>query len=92
MAYLNQAEREQLLEELRGKNFKQIKNRLARMGERSRLKYFRNSQEVGRWLTAYVIDDMGIEVTLVETTDSLDGKRQWTLQEIIIAPTPDNTQ
>ncbi|MCU0512042.1 MAG: hypothetical protein MUE40_05670 [Anaerolineae bacterium] len=90
MAYLNKQERDQLLEELRGKHFARCQRLLVLKDPKIRLKYFRNNQEVDRFMTRYVLGGMGTQVTLVESLHMDGEKRVFTLQEIIVEPTPDN--
>lgn len=90
MPYLNKQERDALLDELRGKRFERCQRILVLKDPQVRMKYWRNSQEVGRWLTRYVLQSMGTQVTLVESLDTSSGKREFTLTEIIVEPTADN--
>jgi len=90
MAFMNQAEREALLNQIKDLKVNQIKARLRRASNRVRLAYFRNVQEVGRWMTRYVLEDKGTQVTLVETFDNANGKADFRLVEIIVEPTPEN--
>ena len=90
MAYMNQEEREKLLDELKRKNFMQIKRRLRRMDPKNRLAYFRNVQESGRWMTRYILDGLGTQVTVVESKNKGGGKTAYELEEIIVEPTAEN--
>ncbi len=90
MAFLNKSERDALLEELRGKRFERCQRILVLKDQNVRLKYFRNIQEIDRWMTRYVLPDLGTQVTLVEGLNTADGKRSFNLSEIIVEPTPDN--
>lgn len=90
MAYLNQQERDELLDELKKKNFMQIKRKLRRMDPKGRLAFYRNVQETDRWMTRYVLEGLGTQVTLVESVDISQGKNDFTLQEIIVEPLPTN--
>lgn len=90
MAYLNKSERDALLEELRGKRFERAQRILVLKDQNVRLKYFRNIQETDRWMTRYVLPDLGTQVTLVEGLKTDGGNRTFTLNEIIVEPTPDN--
>lgn len=90
MAYLNKSDRDALLEELRGKRFERCQRILVLKDQNVRLKYFRNIQEIDRWMTRYVLPDLGTQVTLVEGLSVAGGNRTFTLNEIIIEPTPDN--
>jgi hypothetical protein len=90
VAYLNKSERDALLEELRGKRFERAQRILVLKDQNVRLKYFRNIQETDRWMTRYVLPDLGTQVTLVEGLKTDGGNRTFTLNEIIVEPTPDN--
>ena len=91
MAFLNKSERDGFLEELRGKRFERCQRLIVLKDKNVRLKYFRNIQETDRWMTRYVLPDLGTQVTLVEGLNVLaDGKRSFNLSEIIVEPTPDN--
>lgn len=94
MAYLNKEERDALLDEIKNMKYNKIKGKLMRMDKKSRLAYFRNVQEVGRWMTRIVLEGLGTQVTLVETldVDPLKGakNRDYTLVEIIVEPTNEN--
>ena len=90
MAYLNKSERDALLEELRDKRFERAQRILVLKDQNVRLKYFRNIQETDRWMTRYVLPDLGTQVTLVEGLKTDGGNRTFTLNEIIVEPTPDN--
>ncbi len=90
MAFLNKQERDALLDELKNLKFNQIKGRVRSKDPKSRLAYYRNVQEVDRYMTRYVLPSLGTQVTLVETM-RLEGKNaKYTLSEIIVAPTPEN--
>jgi hypothetical protein len=53
MAYLNQAEREALLDELKALTFRKAKGRVRRLDPKGRLAYFRNDQRTGEVVTCY---------------------------------------
>lgn len=90
MAFLNKEERDQLLDEIKNLKFNQIKGRLLRKDPKSRLAYFRNVQQSGRWMTRYILEGMGTQVTLVETLQ-MDGKKaSYRLDEIVVEPTGEN--
>jgi hypothetical protein len=90
MAYLNKQERDALLDELKDKKFERAQRILVLKDDKVRLKYFRNNQEVNRFMTRYILPSMGVQVTLVESQDTTGGNRKFTLQEMIVEPTPDN--
>jgi hypothetical protein len=96
MAYLNEQERDALLNELKNMSFRQAQGKLRSMDEKSRLAYFRNAQQTGRWLTRYVLPSLGTRVTLVEvhsdkpTNKERRLKSEYEFVEVIVEPTPDN--
>jgi hypothetical protein len=91
MAHLNKSERDALLNELWGNRFERCQRILVLKDRSARLKYFRNIQETGRWMTRYVLPTLGTQVTLVEGLNVLaNGNRDFKLNEIIVEPTPDN--
>lgn len=94
MAFLNKEERDELLDELRSKNFNQIRGTLNRKDTKTRLAYFRNVQETGKWMTRYILPGMGTQVTLVERIVDKETQKQpertYELVEIVVEPTPDN--
>ena len=90
MAFLNNQERDALLDELRDKRFERCQRILVLKDDKVRLKYFRNNQEVNRFMTRYILPSLGTQVTLVESQDTTGNMRKFTLQEIIVEPTPDN--
>jgi Mg/Co/Ni transporter MgtE len=91
MAFLNKQERDDLAEELRHMPFRRIKGKLQRMDKKGRLAYYRNAQLPGKLVTRYILEGMGIVVTLLETVESGENNRaEYTLQEIIIDPTDEN--
>lgn len=95
MAYLNEQQREQLLNELKNMTFNQATWKLRRMDKRGRLAFYRNAQQTGRWLTRYDLEGLGTRVTLVEKhIDKPDKnnrtKAEFEFVEVIVEPTPDN--
>lgn len=90
MAFLNQQEREALLNEIKDLRINQIKGRLLRKDKKARLAFYRNVQETNRWMTRYILESLGTQVTLVESLDRSNGKATYKLEEIIVAPTPEN--
>lgn len=91
MAYLNEQQRAQLRDELKNLKFNQAKGRLRRMDPKARLVFYRNSQQVGRWLTRYDLESLGTRVTLVEENHVNDRMRsEWELVDVKVEPTPDN--
>lgn len=90
MAFLNQQEREALLNEIKDMKAGRIRGKVMRMDPKARLAYFRNVQEVNRWMTRYVLPTRGTQVTLVETLDRSKGKAEYKLVELIVEPTAEN--
>lgn len=98
MAYLNEQERDNLLNELKNMTFDGAnwKLRLMLKGKPGRMAYYRNAQQTGRWLTRYEMTGLGTRVTLVEKhTDGEDKQANRTRSkfefvEVIVEPTPDN--
>jgi hypothetical protein len=94
MAYLNEQQRQELVDNLRNVKFTQAKGKVRRMDEKSRLVFWRNSQSVGRLLTRYDLPTLGTRVTLVEGVDEVakNGKLKadYQLIEIVAEPLPGN--
>lgn len=94
MAYLNEQQRLELLNELKQMNFNRAKGKLRRMDPKARLVFYRNAQSVGRWMTRYDLEGLGTRVTLVEENRVEDKdsrlKSRWELVEVLVEPTPDN--
>jgi len=92
MAFLNKQERDELLEDINGKTFQQIRGIVNRRDPKTRLAYFRNVQQSGKWMTLYVMEGLGTKVTLVEQPEinERNNRRKYRITEIIVEPTPDN--
>jgi hypothetical protein len=94
MAYLNEQERLALLNELKDMTFNRAKGKVRSLDPKARLAYFRNAQQVGRWMTRYDLPSLGTRVTLVEShrdvPQNTKTKSEFELIEVIIEPTPDN--
>lgn len=94
MAYLNEQERDDLLNKLKDMKFNRAKYRLARMDPKGRLAYYRNVQKSGEWHTKYVLEGLGTIVTLVEVSHSENtdyrNKQNFEFVNIIVEPTPSN--
>lgn len=100
MAYLNQQEREKLLNELKDMSFNKAKGRLRRLDPNVRLAYHRNVQNTAnRLYTRFDLPSLGTRVTLVENASftpieseiNLGALRRKTdLVEVIVEPTPEN--
>jgi hypothetical protein len=100
MAYLNQQEREKLLNDLKDMNFNKAKAKVRGLDRESRLAYYRNVQNTAnRLYTRYDLPGLGTRVTLVEAGNlsSLNDKNfpermrnKNSLVEVIVEPTADN--
>lgn len=95
MAYLNQQQREELVERLSKMKFNRAKHTLVRMDPKGKLAYFRNNQETGKWMTRVDLYSLGTRVTLVESNSVSDKtgrlvRSGYELEEIIVEPMPDN--
>ena len=94
MAYLNQAERKSLLDDLSGMKFNRAKFRLQRMDPKGRLLYFRNVQQSGEWHTKFVLAGLGAEVTLVEVNHAENNQyrnnQNFEFVNVIVQPTAAN--
>lgn len=94
MAYLNEQERDKLLDDLKDMKFNRAKNKLARMDKQGRLVYYRNVQMSGEWHTKYVLEGLGTIVTLVEvnhtSNDDAKNKQNFEFVRIVVEPTAGN--
>jgi hypothetical protein len=103
MAYLNQQEREKLLQELvKLNNVPRARGKLRRMDPKVRLAYMRNMQQSGEYATRFDLFGLGTVVTLIErgteektATDKAGAaavrfKPEFTLSEVIVEPMPEN--
>ena len=97
MAFLNQQEREKLLNDLKGMNFNKAKAKVRRLDPKGRLAYLRNVQNsASQFYTRYDLPGMGVRVTLIESEaekplkDSDKLKAKFELVDVIVEPTPDN--
>ncbi len=94
MAYLNQDERGQLLDNLKDMKFNRAKYKLLRMDPKVRLAYYRNVQQSGEWHTRFILDGLGTIVTLVEVNHAENNqarnKQRFEFVNIIVEPTPAN--
>ena len=96
MAYLNESEREKLLNDLVKKNFGQAKRKLRHMDPDNRLVLFRNVQRQNEWTTKYELPNRGVVVTLIETRQNSDDDPNtryhpdFELARVIIEPTAEN--
>jgi hypothetical protein len=94
MAYLNEQERLSLLDELKDMSFNRAKGKVRGLDPKARLAFYRNAQQVGRWMTRYELPSLGTRVTLVESHKDVAKnskiKSEFELVEVIVEPTPDN--
>lgn len=100
MAYLNRAEREALLDELKALSFRKAKGRLRRLDAKGHMAYYRNAQRTGEYITCFVLEGKGTRVELVETLTRIEGKPvhfgpkrmkpKFTFARVVIEPTPEN--
>jgi len=96
MAYLNEDEREKLLDDLIKMNFNQARRKLRRMDPNVQLELFRNSQRVGEWMTRYELRGLGTIVTLIGSREdhnenpSNPVRVDYDLTRVVVEPTPDN--
>lgn len=95
MAYLTEEKRAELKAELEKLSFRQAHGRLKRM-DKGRLAFYRNAQYAGKWMTRWVLEGMGVVVTLVEANVWTEKekanriKNDYNLIDVIVEPTPDN--
>ncbi len=92
MAFLNKQERDALLDDIKDMRFQQIRGYVNRKDPKTRLAYFRNVQQSGKWMTRYVLESLGTQVTLVEQPkiNERNNRRTYDIEEIIVEPTADN--
>lgn len=92
MAFLNKQERDAMLDDIKDMRFQQIRGYVNRKDPKTRLAYFRNVQQSGKWSTRYVLEGLGTQVTLIEEpqVNERTNRRSYTIQEIIVEPTPEN--
>lgn len=96
MKYLNEQDRENLLNELVNLPFLKAKNRVRRMDPKAKLEIYRNVQTTGEWLTRYRLPTCGTLVTLIEDYNNPDHdpatrhKAKFELSKVIVEPTPEN--
>ena len=100
MAYLNQAEREALLDELKALSFRKAKGRLRKLAAKGRMAFYRNYQRTGEYVTCFVLEGKGARVELVETLERPEGKLihygvkrlkpKFTFARVVVEPTPAN--
>ncbi len=96
MAYLNEAERQQLLDQLITMDFKKARGKLRRLDPQSRMAVFRNNQNTGEWHTRYELPGLGTRVILIEARLTPAGSPDqrmaddYELMRVIVEPLPDN--
>lgn len=92
MAFLNKQERDELLDEIKDKRFPQIRGICYRKDPRARLAYYRNVQESGKWMTRYVLEGLGTQVTIYEKAvqNERRNRREYHIEQIVVEPTPEN--
>lgn len=94
MAYLNEQDRDKLLDDLKEMKFNRAKGKLARMDSKGRLAYYRNVQMSGEWHTKYILEGLGTIVTLVEVNHTKNtearNKQDYEFVNIIVEPTASN--
>ncbi|MGJ3240187.1 MAG: hypothetical protein ACFE0Q_15880 [Anaerolineae bacterium] len=94
MAFMSKEERDALLNDIKDMNFNQIRGYVYRKDPQARLAYFRNVQESGHWMTRYVLEGLGSQVTVYERIDEENkgwfNKRDYVITQIVVEPTNDN--
>lgn len=102
MAYLNRDEREKLANELSTMNVGKARGRLRRMDPNVKLRFIRNAQATGEYITRLDLPNQGVVVSLVEreteTQSATDKpgsamvrlKPDFRLTEVIVDPMPEN--
>jgi hypothetical protein len=94
MAYLNEQQRQALVDELAKMKFNKAKAKVRGLDPKNRLVLYRNSQSVGRWLTRYDLPTLGTRVTLVEShqDEEYEGKlkSEFELSAVLVEPLPGN--
>ncbi|GAB4311342.1 MAG: hypothetical protein Kow00117_04570 [Phototrophicales bacterium] len=95
--YLNERERDKLLQDLVKMNFDQARRKLRRMDPKVKLRMFRTVQNVDEWWTRYDLVGLGTSVTLIEKrVDNWDGDpsnrehAKYELHRVIVEPMPGN--
>ena len=93
MAYLNEQERDALLNELKDLSFGKARFKLSRIDSKGRLAFFRSSYKPNELWTRYELAGLGTRVTLIEEqtgTDEKSGQPQYKYAEVIVEPIPGN--
>lgn len=93
-AFLNKTERDDLLNEIKDLKMNQIRGRMQRKPGKVRLAFYRNAQHSDQWMTRYILEDLGTQVTVIERPfpKEVKGKpgRDFEIVEIIVEPTAEN--
>jgi hypothetical protein len=97
---MNQSEREALLDELKTMSFRKAKGRLQRIDPKGRMAYYRNAQQTGEIVTAFVLEGKGTQVRLIEQVADKEGKMtqfgmnrlkpHYEFVRVEVEPTPEN--
>lgn len=102
MAYLNREEREALAHELTTMSAGKARGKLRRMDANVKLRFLRNAQQTGEYLTSLDLPGQGVTVTLVEheteaqvASDKPGAapirlKPDFYLDQVIVDPMPEN--
>lgn len=96
MAYLNEQERDALLQDLITMRFNQAKGKLRRMDPKARLVLHRTVESTGEWYTQYDLIGLGTRVILIENRAPLsrDTRKhevaQYEMAKVIVEPLPEN--
>lgn len=95
MAYLNEQDRDTLLDDLKSMDFNRAKGKLQRMDPKGRLAYYRNVQMAGESHTKYILEGLGTIVTLVEINHTQNtearNNQNYEFVNIIVEPTAGNS-
>lgn len=97
MAYLNEREREKLLDDLTKMTFAQAKRRLRRIDRQAKLVVYRNVQNTGQWMTQYDLIGKGTRVTLIEEervghvgSPDIRHQAEYEMTRVMVEPLPEN--
>ena len=94
MAFLNKDERDALLNDIKDKNLGGIRFYVHNKDNKARLAYYRNVQESGKWMTRYVLEGLGTQVTVYERINADNkgwfSKRKYEIEQIVVEPTANN--
>jgi len=94
MAFLDAAGRAALRKDLKGMKFNRAKFKLLRLDRQGRLLYYRNAQQSGEWHSKFLLEGLGVAVTLVEVNharnDQPRNPQVFEFVDILIEPTAAN--